>query len=141
VVLIQCQVETHLQERIHLNDKGELMIDPCAVGGGFSLFELQNFSLKGEPDRSPLIGGDENLRVAMILKSRLQSLGAEVFLTRQNYQGYVMRDPEDMSKIPPENIIVDPSVGNDTSSIFYVSRLVAESIKGVLRSGYAIIRE
>lgn len=61
----------------------KIAIDPGHIGGDFAVIEERNFAYK---ETAPIQEGTSTMIVAKMLKQQLESLGATVFLTRQDNQ-------------------------------------------------------
>ena len=73
----------------------KVAIDPCMVGGSFSKFEVQSLYPAGSPITSNststvAVTGEQNLLVAQLLKSKLEEMGAQIMLTRNDDQGVLL---------------------------------------------------
>ncbi|MCH6256270.1 N-acetylmuramoyl-L-alanine amidase [Puniceicoccaceae bacterium K14] len=62
-------------------DGMRIVLDPGHIGGEWAELEERSFSIEG---RGPVKEGELVLATALRMKSRLESLGADVFLTREN---------------------------------------------------------
>ena len=86
-----------------------IALDPGHLGGTWAKMEERWFKIG---DTAPVQEGDMTLRVAQLLKSRLQSLGAEVSMLRETTEPITPYRPSDFEEIArlllQRNGITDP---------------------------------
>jgi len=70
-----------------------LVIDPGHIGGTWATMEERRFEVGSQP---PVREGDLTLQVAKLLKPRLEALGAQVFLVRDQAQPLTPLRPPDL---------------------------------------------
>ena len=79
----------------------KIAIDPGHIGGKWSKMEERWFQIG---DSKPVTEGDMTLRVAKLLKPRLEELGARVWLTRSGSEPITSRRPADLRKLAVESL-------------------------------------
>lgn len=72
-----------LNDRPPLSDL-RIALDPGHIGGGYAQMEERRLSFHPENKTEAVVEGDHVLTVAQILKTKLEALGAKVFLVREN---------------------------------------------------------
>jgi hypothetical protein len=68
-------------------------LDPGHLGGNWADMEERSFSIKGEP---PVHEGDLTLQVALLLKPRLEALGARVLMVRDRTEPVTTDTPNSL---------------------------------------------
>ncbi len=79
----------------------KIAIDPGHIGGKWAKMEERWFQIG---DSKPVTEGDMTLRVAKLLKPRLEALGARVWLTRSGSEPITSRRPADLRKVAVESL-------------------------------------
>jgi len=79
----------------------KIAIDPGHIGGKWAKMEERWFQIG---DAKPVTEGDMTLRVAKLLKPRLEALGAQVWLTRSGSEPITSRRPEALRKLAVESL-------------------------------------
>ena len=79
----------------------KIAIDPGHIGGKWAKMEERWFQIG---DSKPIAEGDMTLRVAKLLKPRLESLGAQVWLTRSGSEPITSRRPDALRKLAVESL-------------------------------------
>jgi len=72
-----------------------ILLDPGHIGGGFSVMEQRIFRVKDQP---PITEAALNLKTALLLKKKLQSLGAKVYMTKSGLEPVTNARPENFYK-------------------------------------------
>jgi len=99
-----------------------IAIDPGHIGGEFAEIEERNFVFNDLP---PVREGDLTLKVAQLLTEQLETLGAEVVLTRTELKPVNEYGPEDYAefskqKMTANNMLISPdSVKRMSDKLFY----------------------
>jgi N-acetylmuramoyl-L-alanine amidase len=99
-----------------------IVLDPGHIGGYWAKMEERWFQIG---DSAPVIEGDMTLTVAEILAQRLESLGAQVFLTRKRAAPATSLKPGKLEKFAMESladrgIFPDPeSLRKESERLFY----------------------
>ena len=78
-----------------------IALDPGHIGGAWARME-ERFFVRGK-DR-PVQEAELNLMVARLLKARLESMGAQVFLTKDSFEPVTDKRPEDFQAQAEEEI-------------------------------------
>lgn len=79
----------------------KITIDPGHIGGKWAKMEERWFQIG---DSKPVTEGDMTLRVAKLVKPRLEALGAQVTLTRSGSEPITSRRPEGLRKLAVESL-------------------------------------
>jgi N-acetylmuramoyl-L-alanine amidase len=79
----------------------KITIDPGHIGGKWAKMEERWFQIG---DSKPVTEGDMTLRVAKLVKPRLEALGAQVTLTRSGSEPITSRRPEALRKLAVESL-------------------------------------
>lgn len=79
----------------------KIAIDPGHIGGKWAKMEERWFQIG---DSKPVMEGDMTLRVAKLLKPRLEALGAQVWLTRSGSDPLTKRRPGELRKVAVESL-------------------------------------
>ena len=79
----------------------KITIDPGHIGGKWAKMEERWFQIG---DSKPVTEGDMTLRVAKLVKPRLEALGAQVTLTRSGSEPITSRRPEGLRKLAFESL-------------------------------------
>ena len=79
----------------------KIAIDPGHLGGKWAKMEERWFQIG---DSKPVTEGDMTLRVAKLVKPRLEALGARVWLTRSGSEPITSRRPADLRKVAVESL-------------------------------------
>lgn len=79
----------------------KITIDPGHIGGKWAKMEERWFQIG---DSKPVTEGDMTLRVAKLVKPRLEALGAQVTLTRSGSEPITNRRPEGLRKLAFESL-------------------------------------
>lgn len=79
----------------------KIAIDPGHIGGKWAKMEERWFQIG---DSKPVMEGDMTLRVAKLLKPRLEALGARVWLTRSGSEPITSHRPSDLRKVAIESL-------------------------------------
>ncbi len=79
----------------------KITIDPGHIGGKWAQMEERWFQIGKS---NPVIEGDMTLRVAKLVKPRLEALGAQVTLTRSGSEPITSRRPEELRKLAVESL-------------------------------------
>ena len=96
-----------------------IALDPGHIGGAWARME-ERFFERGK-DR-PVQEAELNLMVARLLKTRLEAAGAQVFLTKDNFEPVTDKRPEDFQAQAKQEI--KASMRFDKSSAFALLRVV-----------------
>jgi hypothetical protein len=80
-----------------------IALDPGHIGGAWARME-ERFFVRGK-DR-PVQEAELNLMVARLLKARLEAMGAQVFLTKDNFEPVTDKRPEDFQAQAEQEIKV-----------------------------------
>ena len=79
----------------------KITIDPGHIGGKWAKMEERWFQIGNS---KPVTEGDMTLRVAKLVKPRLEALGAQVTLTRSGSEPITSRRPEGLRKVAVESL-------------------------------------
>ena len=79
----------------------KIAIDPGHIGGKWAKMEERWFQIGNS---KPVVEGDMTLRVAKLLKPRLEALGAQVTLTRSGSEPITSRRPDALRKLALESL-------------------------------------
>ncbi|MFM8981298.1 MAG: N-acetylmuramoyl-L-alanine amidase, partial [Spartobacteria bacterium] len=79
----------------------KITIDPGHIGGKWAQMEERWFQIGNS---KPVTEGDMTLRVAKLVKPRLEALGAQVTLTRSGSEPITSRRPEALRKLAVESL-------------------------------------
>ena len=79
----------------------KIAIDPGHIGGKWAQMEERWFKIGNS---KPVVEGDMTLRVAKLLKPRLEALGAQVWLTRSGSDPITSRRPDAFRKLAVESL-------------------------------------
>ncbi|MFO1519595.1 MAG: N-acetylmuramoyl-L-alanine amidase [bacterium] len=85
----------------------KIALDPGHLGGEWARMEGRWFQMEFQP---PILEGDLTLQVAKRLERRLQELGAEVYLVRQNSDPLTPWRPESLMPLADEYLQKDSSL-------------------------------
>ncbi|MCC5805480.1 MAG: N-acetylmuramoyl-L-alanine amidase [Opitutales bacterium] len=113
-----------------------IALDPGHLGGAWSRMEHRHFRIGDDP---PVVEGDLVLKIAFMVRERLERLGAEVFLAREDDTPVTRLRPEDFLAEAEARLAVDAgeppereAVERLANRMFYVSaenRARAERIR------------
>ena len=117
-------------------DGWRVALDPGHLGGAWSRMEHRHFRIGDDP---PVVEGDHVLKIAFMVRERLEGLGAEVFLTREDDTPVTSARPEDFLAEAEARLTVDgesppepEAIESLANRMFYVSaenRARAERIR------------
>ena len=79
----------------------KIAIDPGHIGGKWAKMEERWFQIGNS---KPVTEGDMTLRVAKLIKPRLEALGAQVWLTRSGSEPITTRRPDALRKLALESL-------------------------------------
>lgn len=96
-----------------------IALDPGHIGGNYAHMEERWLSMNGEP---PIMEGSLVLQVAMLLKPRLEALGAQVYLVRSQ-EGPVTTTTPEALKAEAKKVLVDAGVTQPKDSYDGISDL------------------
>ncbi len=113
-----------------------IALDPGHLGGAWSRMEHRHFRIGDDP---PVAEGDLVLKIAFMVRERLEAMGAEVFLTREDATPVTRLRPEDFLAEAAVRLTVDGEAMPESEAVerlanrmFYVSaenRARAERIR------------
>ncbi len=100
----------------------KIVIDPGHIGGKYSEIEERHFIYKDSP---PVKEGNLTLRVAKMLAKQLETLGAEVTLTREYLKPVNPHEPEDYNEYSTAKLtekgqwVTPDSIKRESAQLFY----------------------
>lgn len=99
-------------------DQVRIAIDPGHIGGEWAVVEERNLVVPGQP---PVREGDLTLKVAKLLKPRLEALGATVLLVRERAEPLTPLRPADLEAAAAAAINSNPgqTVATLAARLFY----------------------
>lgn len=74
----------------------KIALDPGHIGGGYAMIEERRLTFHPENPQEAVVEGDHVLKVAQLLKPRLEALGAKVSLVRENSEPVTPQRPADL---------------------------------------------
>jgi N-acetylmuramoyl-L-alanine amidase len=93
-----------LNNRPPLSDL-RIALDPGHIGGAYALLEERRLTFHPENKNEAVVEGDHVLEVAKLLKSKLEALGAKVFLVRENQEPVTTQRPSDFRDLAVRTLI------------------------------------
>lgn len=111
-----------------------IVIDPGHIGGEFSELEERHFIFQDTP---PVKEGNLTLKVAKILAKQLETLGAQVTLTRESLKPVNPNKPEDYAEYSTDklskngNITAPEVIKKESAQLFYRAGEIRERAKHV----------
>ncbi len=88
-----------------------IALDPGHIGGGYARIEERFLSFHPENPQEAVMEGEHVLRVAQLLKPRLEALGARVFLVRETLEPVTTQRPADL-RITALNLLRENGITN-----------------------------
>ena len=106
------------------NSPLNVVIDPCLIGGDFAMYENHTYG--------DISAGDINLKVALLIQTKLQALNqsgvlpCNVYLTRTTSQGVFLKDASKLMTSSTEELVIRAS--NCPASVSYILPHLANAL-------------